>query len=93
MKSAPPVGRFSESRSEMWAYVVAALVLVVGGMIFRTPILNWICGPAIVISCVVFLGPIFAGRSNGGPSAAGSTMGPTTPATTPATEPTMRAKP
>lgn len=64
MKSAPPEARYVEPRSERWAYVVAVVVLVGGGMLLRTPILNWICGPAIVITCVAFLGPLFARRAN-----------------------------
>lgn len=38
------------------AYGVAVVILVVGGAIFRTPILNWISGPAIVIAVVSVLG-------------------------------------
>ncbi len=75
MKSAPPEGQFRESRSEIWAYVISAVVLVGGGMIFRTPILNWICGPAIVITCVVFLGPMFAGRTDDDQTRTGTTTG------------------
>lgn len=39
-------------RGEKAGYALAAVVLVVGGAIFRTPILNWISGPAIVIGSV-----------------------------------------
>ena len=37
-------------------YVLAALIIIVGGAIVRTPILNWICGPAIVIATVTVVG-------------------------------------
>ena len=40
-------------RSEKIGYLLAVLVLVVGGAIFRSVILNWIVGPGIVIACVV----------------------------------------
>jgi hypothetical protein len=36
----------SEQRAERVAYAVAVVILVVGGALLRTPILNWICGPA-----------------------------------------------
>lgn len=48
-----------EPRREALAYVVAAVILIVGGAIVRTPILNWICGPGIVVACVSMLGPRF----------------------------------
>ena len=63
MKTAPPDARYVEPRPELWAYLVAAVVLIGGGMLLRTPILNWISGPAIVITCVAFLGPLFARRA------------------------------
>lgn len=47
----------SERKAEMISYGVACVILVVGGAIFRTPILNWINGPAIVIACVALLTP------------------------------------
>lgn len=40
-------------RSERIGYLVAVLVLVVGGAFFRSVILNWIVGPAIVVGSVV----------------------------------------
>jgi len=40
------------SRAERWGYTVAVIVLIVGGALLRSVILNWICGPAIVIGCV-----------------------------------------
>lgn len=41
------------SRAELAGYVLAALILVVGGAIVRTPILNWVAGPVIVVACVM----------------------------------------
>lgn len=41
---------------EAIGYVIAALILIVGGAYLRTPILNWICGPAIVIVTVSLVG-------------------------------------
>jgi hypothetical protein len=49
---------FSERVAEGIAYALAATILVVGGAILRTPILNWICGPAIVIATVSLLPPL-----------------------------------
>lgn len=50
--------------SERWAdavgYGLAVVILVVGGAYIRTPILNWICGPAVVIACVSLVGPRLA---------------------------------
>lgn len=45
------------------AYATAVVILVVGGAIFRTPILNWISGPAIVIAVVSLLGGWLERRS------------------------------
>jgi hypothetical protein len=52
----------SERKAEMISYGVACVILVVGGAIFRTPILNWINGPAIVIACVTLLTPFLIRR-------------------------------
>ena len=41
------------SRAELVGYVLAAIVLVVGGALVRTPILNWVAGPVIVVGCVM----------------------------------------
>lgn len=40
------------SRREVAGYVLAVLVLVVGGAVVRTPILNWLAGPGVVIASV-----------------------------------------
>jgi hypothetical protein len=48
----------SEQTAERIAYGVAIVILVVGGALLRTPILNWISGPAIVIACVALIPPL-----------------------------------
>jgi hypothetical protein len=50
----------NERKAEMVSYAVACVILVIGGAIFRTPILNWINGPAIVIATVALLTPRLA---------------------------------
>jgi len=52
----------SEGAAEAVAYVVAVVVLVVGGALVRTPILNWISGPAIVIASVAIIPPLLTRR-------------------------------
>ncbi len=42
--------------SDRLGYAVAVIVLVIGGALARTPVLNWISGPSIVITCVVVVG-------------------------------------
>lgn len=39
-------------RAELGGYVLASLILVVGGAFVLGPILNWISGPVIVVACV-----------------------------------------
>ncbi|WP_461036599.1 hypothetical protein [Streptomyces mayteni] len=41
---------------EAIGYAVAALILVVGGALFTTPVLNWLVGPAICVLCVAAAG-------------------------------------
>ena len=48
------------ARSEKIGYVVAALILVIGGAFLRSVILNWICGPAIVIGSVAMSTRLFS---------------------------------
>ncbi|HUQ63342.1 MAG TPA: hypothetical protein VM121_06295 [Acidimicrobiales bacterium] len=55
----------NERRAEFISYGVACVILVVGGAIFRTPILNWINGPAIVIATVCLLTPWLMKRGRG----------------------------
>jgi protein-S-isoprenylcysteine O-methyltransferase Ste14 len=51
-----------ETRADAVAYAVAVVILVVGGAVFRTPILNWLSGPAIVVAVVALLGGFLARR-------------------------------
>jgi hypothetical protein len=46
-----PVGG-AAGRGEVAGYVVAVIVLVVGGMVVRTFVLNWIVGPLTVVLAV-----------------------------------------
>jgi hypothetical protein len=55
----------NERKAELISYGVACVILVVGGAIFRTPILNWINGPAIVIATVCLLTPFLIKRGRG----------------------------
>jgi hypothetical protein len=41
------------SNAEKLGYLLAVLILVVGGALVRTPILNWVAGPVIVVACVM----------------------------------------
>jgi large-conductance mechanosensitive channel len=50
------------SRHEKIAYAVAVVILVAGGAIVRTAILNWIVGPLIVVVCVAVAERIAASR-------------------------------
>lgn len=52
----------NERKAEKISYGVACFILIVGGAIFRTPILNWINGPAIVIATVTLLTPLLMRR-------------------------------
>jgi hypothetical protein len=46
-------------KAEVLAYVFAVVTLIGFGVIVRTPILNFVCGPAWVIACVTLLTPQF----------------------------------
>jgi hypothetical protein len=52
-----------ETWADALAYGLAVVILVVGGALVRTPILNWICGPAIVIATVSVVGGWLAKRA------------------------------
>jgi hypothetical protein len=39
-------------RAELAGYLLAVLILVVGGTFVLGPILNWVSGPVIVVICV-----------------------------------------
>ena len=43
---------------EWGSYVIAFVALVVFGALLRTPVLNWICGPLLVILIVVGIGKL-----------------------------------
>jgi hypothetical protein len=49
----------SSHKAEVLAYAFAIVTLIGFGVIVRTPILNFICGPAWVIACVSLLTPRF----------------------------------
>ena len=44
-------------------YVVAIVILVIGGALVRTAILNWISGPVIVVACAQIIPPLLRRRS------------------------------
>lgn len=47
-------------RAERIAYAVAIVGLITIGVFVRTPILNWIVGPAFVVTVVVTLTPVLS---------------------------------
>jgi hypothetical protein len=54
----------NERTAEMVAYAVAAFILVAGGVLMRTFVLNWFVGPVIVVATVTLLTPLLhRGRS------------------------------
>jgi heavy metal translocating P-type ATPase len=56
--------KLSSGRAELAGYLLAVLILVVGGAFVLGPILNWISGPVIVVVCVWFT-TSFNGRRRG----------------------------
>jgi hypothetical protein len=62
-----PAGDEVDVRAERVAYAVAVIGLIVIGVFVRTPILNWIVGPAFVVTVVVVLTPLLS-RGRGGRS-------------------------
>jgi hypothetical protein len=46
-------------KAEICAYAFAIVTLIGIGAVIRTPILNFLCGPAWVIACVTLLTPQF----------------------------------
>jgi membrane protein implicated in regulation of membrane protease activity len=48
--------RGTGSDSDRFGYVVGLIILIVGGMFLRTPVLNWICGPTLIVLSVVAVG-------------------------------------
>jgi hypothetical protein len=54
----------NERTAEVVAYAVAGVILIVGGVLFRTAVLNWFVGPMIVVATVTLLTPLLSrGRS------------------------------
>ena len=47
----------TERTAEVVSYAVAGLVLIVGGVVLRTAVLNWFVGPMIVVVTVTLLTP------------------------------------
>ena len=45
--------RYRESRQEVAIYIAAGISLILLGIVLRTAILNWIVGPAFVVTFVV----------------------------------------
>jgi hypothetical protein len=54
-----------DPRAERIAYAVAVVGLIGIGVVVRTPILNWIVGPAFVVTVVVVLTPLLSRRRGG----------------------------
>ncbi len=52
-------GSGASRKAEACAYVFAVVTLIGFGVVVRTPILNFVCGPAWVIACVTLLTPQF----------------------------------
>lgn len=46
-------------RSEKIGYSIAVVVLVVGGALLRSALLNWIMGPSVVVGSVVLSNRLF----------------------------------
>ncbi len=46
------------ARSDRLGYAVGLVLLIGGGILFTTPVLNWICGPALIVVSVVVVGRI-----------------------------------
>jgi hypothetical protein len=50
----------NERAAEVVAYAVAGVILIVGGVLFRTAVLNWFVGPMIVVATVTLLTPLLS---------------------------------
>jgi hypothetical protein len=44
--------KLSSGRAELAGYLLAVVILVIGGAFVLGPILNWVSGPVIVVVCV-----------------------------------------
>lgn len=56
--SPPPARKHPDDRVELAVYAFAAVSLVVLGVIFQTPVLNWIVGPAYIVTVVTVGTPL-----------------------------------
>jgi hypothetical protein len=52
----------SHRNASFIAYGLAVGILLIGGALLRTPILNWISGPFIVVACSALI-PVLTRRS------------------------------
>ncbi|WP_052848616.1 hypothetical protein [Streptomyces avicenniae] len=57
-RPAPRVRRHRTGRAETVGYAVAGLILVVGGALLTSVVLNWLVGPAVVVACVAVAGRV-----------------------------------
>jgi hypothetical protein len=55
------------ARSEKIGYLLAVVILVVGGALVQTIILNWIVGPSLVVVCVIVSTRLFGRFDRGEP--------------------------
>ena len=46
------------SRSELLYYVIAALIYIGLGLLFRGAVLNWIVGPLFIVAWMWFIPPL-----------------------------------
>ncbi|HKE51477.1 MAG TPA: hypothetical protein VKE25_08205 [Actinomycetes bacterium] len=56
--------RYRESRREVAIYIAAGISLILLGVVLRTAILNWIVGPAFVVTFVVVTNGWFGRRKD-----------------------------
>jgi hypothetical protein len=59
MQAENATGWTASRKAEVCAYAFAVITLIGIGAVIRTPILNFLCGPAWVIACVSLLTPRF----------------------------------
>jgi hypothetical protein len=58
MSSPAREGGAARGPSDVLGYTIAAILFIGGGIAFTTPVLNWICGPALIVATVVAVGRI-----------------------------------
>jgi hypothetical protein len=49
-------GDATRRTSDVLGYTIAVILFIIGGVAFTTPVLNWICGPALIVATVVAVG-------------------------------------